>query len=51
MVDYQKMYSALYNAVTDAVEELEENNYCKALSILILAQQQTEEMYITAEEE
>ena len=51
MVDYQKLYSIIYNAATDAVNELKENNYCKALEILILAQQTTEEIYICADEE
>ena len=51
MVDYQKMYSILFNAITDAVNEMEENKFCKALEILILAQQTTEAMYITAEDE
>ena len=51
MVDYQKLYSIIYNAATDAVNELKENNYCKALEILILAQQTTEGIYICADEE
>ena len=51
MVNYQKLYSTIYNAVTDAIEELKEARYCKAMEILILAQQTTEEMYICADDE
>lgn len=51
MVNYQKLYSTIYNAVTDAIEEMKETRYCKAMEILILAQQKTEEMYITADDE
>lgn len=38
MPDYQKMYTTLFNAVTDA------------LRILQNSQQETEEMYISSEE-
>lgn len=38
MADYQKMYSTLFNAITDAIHVLQQ------------AQQTTEEMYITVEE-
>ena len=57
MVDYKKMYFKLFNAITDAIEEIKEiqekgeDNYCKAIEILILAQQKTEEMYIEADGE
>ena len=39
MVDYEKLYSILFNAITDAIGEMEENRFCKALEVLILAQQ------------
>ena len=45
---YKKMYYHLFNAVTDA---LEENNIEKIKTILIKAQQETEEMYISSPEE
>ena len=57
MVDYKKMYFKLFNAITDAIEEIKEiqekgeDNCCKAIEILILAQQKTEEMYIEADGE
>ena len=45
---YKKMYYYLFNAVTDA---LEENNIEEIKRTLIKAQQETEEMYISSEEE
>ena len=41
---YQKMYYHLFNAVTDA---LEANDIDSIKSLLIKAQQQTEEIYIS----
>ena len=49
MPDYQKMYTTLFNAITDALEELEKQNVGLAREMLIAAQQKTEEMYIEAE--
>ena len=48
MADYQKMYATLFNAVTDALEKMEAQNY-DAKALLIAAQQKAEEMYITAQ--
>ena len=39
MNDYEEMYKALFNKITDVIEELKE------------VQQQVEEMYISKEEE
>lgn len=50
MLDYQKMYCVLFNAITDALELIGKNP-AKARDLLMLAQQQTEELYISAEEE
>ena len=49
MEDYQKMYTTLFNTVTDALEKIETQNYGDAKDLLIAAQQQAEEIYITAE--
>ena len=49
MPNYQKMYTTLFNAITDALEELEKQNVGLAREMLIAAQQKTEEMYIEAE--
>ena len=50
MPDYEKMYLLLFNAVTDALEDIADCNYGAARDLLISAQQQTEELYITAGE-
>lgn len=49
MPDYQKMYCVLFNAITDAIEEMG-RNVDTAKERLILAQQLTEEIYIRTEE-
>ena len=49
MPDYEKMYHLLFNAITDALEQIEQQNFGSAKDILIAAQQQAEEIYITAE--
>ena len=49
MTDYQKMYTTLFNAVTDTLEKMEVQNYGDAKELLISAQQKTEEIYITAQ--
>lgn len=46
MTDYQKLYTTLFNAITDAVEELERANFGLAADRLRAAQQQTEEAYM-----
>ena len=45
----QKMYTTLFNAVTDALKKMEVQNYGDAKELLISAQQKTEEIYITAQ--
>ena len=49
MENYQKMYSTLFNAITDALAQIEKQNYGDAKSALIAAQQKAEDMYITAQ--
>ena len=49
MENYQKMYSTLFNAITDALAQIEKQNYGDAKSTLIAAQKKAEEMYITAQ--
>ena len=50
MANYDKMYSLLFNAITDALEKREKQNLGEAKDILISAQQKAEEIYITAED-
>ena len=46
MQNYQKLYTLLFNAVTDALEEMEKLNFGRAKELLITAQQAAEEAYI-----
>ena len=48
-MDYQKMYTTLFNAITDALSQIETQNYSDAKETLISAQQKAEEIYITAQ--
>jgi len=50
MADYPHLYSVLFNAITDAVEELGKGNYEYAAVILRNAQRQTEELYIEGDD-
>ncbi len=43
---YKKMYLCLFNAITDALQELEKRNVSSARKILQEAQRHTEEMYM-----
>ena len=47
---YKKMYLKLFNAVTDAVELLSKGKFLAARTLLIEAQRDCEELYITQEE-
>lgn len=44
---YKGMYLMLFNAITDALTALESRNIGQAADILIAAQQQAEERYIS----
>ena len=48
MADYKQMYFKLFNRVTDAIEICDDD---KVKAILINAQQETEEMYISQGEQ
>ena len=48
-MDYQKMYTTLFNAITDALEQMESQNFGTAKETLITAQQEAEELYMSAE--
>lgn len=50
MVDYKLLYSILFNAMTDALEEMEQQNYGRACEDLIAAQQKAEDIYIRSED-
>ena len=48
-MDYEKLYHLLFNAITDALEQMESQNCGDAKELLVAAQQKAEEIYITAE--
>ena len=50
MTDYQRLYTLMFNAVTDALEDMARQNYGAAAERLIAAQQQAEELYISQTE-
>lgn len=50
MPDYMKMYSVLFNAITDALRAIE-NSQDDAKEILMCAQQKAEEIYIETYDE
>ena len=50
MQNYQKLYAFMFNAATNALRQIREENYSAARDILERAQRQTEEMYIAQEE-
>ncbi len=50
-MDYRKSYYFLFNAITDAINKIEEKNIYLAIDILMKAQQKTEEDYISAEDD
>lgn len=48
---YQKMYTTLFNAITDALELMEKGSSAEAALLLKQAQQSTEDQYINAADE
>ena len=45
-MNYEKMYHLLFNAITDALEQMEKQNLGGAKDLLTTAQQKTEEIYM-----
>ena len=50
MVDYKKMYLTLFNRITSAISHMEHMNYGQARELLLEAQKETEEMFLSAGE-
>ena len=50
MVDYKTLYALLFNAMTDALEQIDAQNYGAASETFIAAQQKAEEIYINSED-
>ena len=51
MIPYKKMYFHLFNGISDALEALDAGDAARARALLILAQQEGEELYVSAGEE
>ena len=45
-MNYEKMYHLLFNAISDALEQMEKQNLGSAKDLLTTAQQKTEEIYM-----
>ncbi len=45
-MNYEKMYHLLFNAITDALEQMEKQNLGSAKDLITTAQQKTEEIYM-----
>ena len=45
-MNYEKMYHLLFNAITDALEQMEKQNLGSAKDLLTAAQQKAEEIYM-----
>ena len=45
-MNYEKMYHLLFNAITDALEQMEKQNLGSARDLLTTAQQKAEEIYM-----
>ena len=45
-MNYEKMYHLRFNAITDALEQMEKQNLGSAKDLLTTAQQKTEEIYM-----
>ena len=50
-MNYQKLYTCLFNGITDAIEQLDRQNYGLVRALLIDAQLRAEELYLEAENE
>ena len=50
MENFPKYYTMLFNAVTDAIEDIDQKNYGAARARRVKAQQDAEDAYLDAEE-
>lgn len=50
MPNYQKLYTLLFNAFTDTIEQLNMQNYGNAREIMMQAQKEAEELYLNEDE-
>ena len=45
-MNYQKLYTCLFNRITDAIEQLDRRNYGLVRDLLVDAQLQAENLYL-----
>ena len=50
MTDYQKLYTTLFHAITDALRKIDTLEIAEAKKLLIQAQQRSEALYIDSEQ-
>ncbi len=50
MVNYEKMYLVLFNGITDAVRDMERQNFGFAMFTLMESQKKAEEIYIDTDQ-
>ncbi len=50
MPDYEKLYFTLFSTLAEVVEQIDKYNFGTARELLIKAQRQAEEQYISCEE-
>ena len=51
MVDYQKLYTMVFNGITDALQQLDVHNYGNSKLILKKTQIDAEQLYLLQEED
>ena len=50
MSNYEAMYACLFNVLSDVAEAIEKHNYGQAREMIMAAQRETEEIYISSED-
>ena len=50
-MNYQRLYVRMVDASERAIEEIEKQNYCAARDILVAAEQECEEFYISRQQQ
>ena len=49
-MNYEKLYHILFNAITDALEQMNAQDYGDAAALLVAAQQKAEEIYMESDD-
>lgn len=51
MIDYKKIYLRLFNSITDAIEQMNSQNYGTDANLLKQAQREAEEQHLSEKDE